>query len=68
MKIFIEGMSCAHCQAAVTEALAAVSGISAVSEVSLSGKYAAVEGSAPAAVIREAIEDIGFDFVRIENE
>ena len=67
MKVFIEGMSCAHCQAAVKEALEAVAGISAVKEVSLQGKFAEAEGSAPAAVIREAIEEIGFDFIRIEN-
>lgn len=67
MKIYIDGMSCAHCQAHVKEALAELSGITNVSEVNLDGKYAAVEGTASQASITAAIEDAGYDVIRIED-
>lgn len=65
-KIHIEGMSCAHCVAHVTETLTALEGITAVKEVSLSGKYAIIEGTAADDAIKAAIDDAGYDVVNIE--
>lgn len=67
MKIYIDGMSCAHCQAHVKEALSELSGITNVTEVNLDGKYAAVEGTASHTAITTAIEDAGYDIIRIED-
>lgn len=65
-KIYIEGMSCSHCTAHVTETLANLPGVLSVVEVSLSGKYAVIEGSASDQAIREAIDEAGYDISRIE--
>lgn len=63
--ISIEGMHCEHCVQAVKDALAAVAGVDKVS-VSLTDNNAIVEGTAlNNAVLKEAVEDIGFDVVAI---
>ncbi|WP_194895457.1 heavy-metal-associated domain-containing protein [Catenulispora pinisilvae] len=58
------GMSCGHCSAAVTEALTALPGVSAV-EIDLPGKRAVVTSAAPleVAVVRDVIEDAGYQLV-----
>jgi len=65
-KIYIEGMSCNHCTAHVTAALANLPGVLSVIEVSLSGKYALIEGTASDQIIREVIDQAGYDVSRIE--
>jgi copper chaperone CopZ len=58
------GMSCGHCSAAVTEALSALPGVSAV-EIDLPGKRALVTSVAPLeiAAVRDAIESAGYQLV-----
>lgn len=63
-KIQIEGMSCNHCKAHVQEALEAVNGIEAV-EVSLEEKCAIVTGDVAEDILKEVIDDAGYDVVGI---
>lgn len=65
-KILIEGMSCGHCVAHVKEALEGIDGVSAV-EVSLEGKYATVETEVNDEILKEAIEEEGYDVLKIEE-
>ena len=65
-KISIEGMSCEHCVAHVKEALEGIDGVSTV-EVNLEGKYAAVETDVNDEILKEAIEEEGYDVVKIEE-
>lgn len=65
-KISIEGMSCEHCVAHVKNALEGIDGVSAV-EVNLEGKYATVETDANDEILKEAIEEEGYDVVKIEE-
>ena len=65
-KISIEGMSCEHCVAHVKNALEGIDGVSAV-EVNLQGKYAAVETDVNDEILKEAIEEEGYDVVKIEE-
>ncbi len=63
--ISIEGMHCQHCVNAVTEALKAVEGVTSA-VVDLEGKKAVVEGeNLQDAVLKEAVEDTGFDVTAI---
>lgn len=64
-KISIEGMSCEHCVAHVKNALEGIDGVSAV-EVDLEGKYATVETEVNNEILKEAIEEEGYDVVKIE--
>lgn len=56
----VKGMSCSHCQHAVSDAISSVEGVSRV-EVSLADGCAVVEGSAQAEEIIKAVEQIGYD-------
>jgi copper chaperone len=58
------GMSCGHCSAAVTEALGALPGVSAV-EIDLAGKRALVTSDAPLEItaVRDAVEDAGYQLL-----
>lgn len=58
------GMSCGHCSAAVTEALTALPGVTAV-EIDLPGKRALVTSHAPLeiAAVRDAVEDAGYQLL-----
>ena len=61
----VEGMSCSHCEAAVKGALSALSGVAGVT-VSLADKTVQVDydgGAVTAEVMREAIEEQGYDVV-----
>lgn len=60
----VEGMSCEHCKAAVTNGLKEVAGVTAV-EVNLEKKEVAVQHNEVVTVdaIKEAIEDQGYDVV-----
>lgn len=65
-KILIEGMSCEHCVAHVKDALEGIDGVSKI-EVSLEGKYATVETDVNDQILKEAIEEEGYDVVKIEE-
>ncbi|WP_297429750.1 heavy-metal-associated domain-containing protein [Clostridium sp.] len=65
-KILIEGMSCEHCVAHVKNALEGIDGVSSV-EVSLEGKYATAETDVDNEILKEAIEEEGYDVVKIEE-
>lgn len=64
--IKIEGMSCMHCVGAVEKALNAVAGVQNVN-VDLDNKVATVDvvGSITDEILREAIEDQGYDVISI---
>ena len=65
--IRIEGMSCGHCTARVAKALDALEGISSVS-VDLDSGTAVVEAADTVTdeAIIEAVDDAGYDVLRIE--
>ncbi|MEG1254262.1 cation transporter [Clostridium sp.] len=64
-KILINGMSCKNCVGHVKTALEGLNGVTSV-EVNLEGKYAVVETSETDAVLKETIEEEGYDVVGIE--
>ena len=66
-EIIIEGMSCGHCSARVDNVLSELSGVT-VESVNLETKTAtvALTGEVTDAVIREAIEDAGYDVIEIK--
>lgn len=64
-KILIEGMSCKNCVAHVKNALEELAGVSEV-EVNLEGKYAVVETTESDDVLKDTIEEEGYDVVEIE--
>ncbi len=61
IRLKIEGMSCGHCSKAVNEALAAVPGVPAVTEVSVERGEAVVEGNPDPKALLAAIEDAGYN-------
>ncbi len=57
----VEGMSCGHCKAAVTEEIARVAGVSAV-DVDLDAKRVVVHGAGVSDdAVREAIAEAGYE-------
>ncbi|MFQ5488458.1 MAG: heavy-metal-associated domain-containing protein [Gammaproteobacteria bacterium] len=60
IRLKIEGMSCAHCSKAVTEALAGVAGVTAVKEVSLERGEAIVEGTPSPDALLAALTEEGY--------
>ncbi len=64
-KILIEGMSCKNCVAHVKNALEELAGVSEV-EVNLEGKCAVVETTESDDVLKDTIEEEGYDVVGIE--
>ncbi len=66
MKIWIEGMSCQHCAAHVKQALEEIPGLKDI-EVSLENKWATANGIASKTTIQSAIEDEGYDVIKIED-
>jgi len=57
----IEGMSCGHCKAVVTEEVGAVAGVSAI-DVELETKRVVVHGEGVSdAAVREAIAEAGYE-------
>jgi len=65
-KILIEGMSCEHCVGHVKNALEGLEGVTSV-EVSLGNKCAIVETTTADEVLKDAIEEEGYDVVKIEE-
>ena len=60
IQLKIDGMTCKHCVAAVTDALNAVEGVTKV-EVTLEPGAATVTGSASADALIEAIKQEGYE-------
>jgi copper ion binding protein len=60
VELAVEGMTCASCVSRVERALAAVPGVTTAS-VNLATERATVTGSADAASLRKAVEDVGYD-------
>ena len=56
----VEGMSCAHCVAAVRDALGKVNGVKAV-DVDLASRRVCVRGGFDDAAVRAAIGDAGYE-------
>jgi copper chaperone CopZ len=57
----VEGMSCSHCERAVTAEVGSVPGVATV-EVDLAGKLVRVRGTGVEdAAVREAIDEAGYD-------
>lgn len=65
-KILIEGMSCKNCVGHVKEALEGLESVTSV-EVNLEGKYSIVETTANDEIIKETIEEEGYDVIKIET-
>lgn len=60
VQLKIEGMTCMHCVAAVTSALAAVDGVDEVVEVSLQNGSATVRGKAATDDLIAAVKESGY--------
>ena len=60
LELKIEGMSCMHCAKAVTEALAAVPGVTGTPEVSLERGAARVEGYPDPDALVAAVKEAGY--------
>jgi copper chaperone len=56
----VEGMTCMHCVNAVKKALAAVDGVEAVVEVSLSTGSATVQGNPDRQALVAAVKEAGY--------
>ena len=67
-QIKIEGMSCGHCIKHVEEALKEIAGVTNV-QVSLQDKNAVVEiaNTVSDRMLKEAIEEVGYDVTGIHN-
>lgn len=65
--IYIEGMACGHCKAAVEKALGALDGVSKV-EVSLEEKLARLilDKNLEDAILKNAVEEAGYEVVEIK--
>ncbi len=63
MTLNVRGMSCGHCVAAITSAVAPLPGVTDVA-VDLDNGLVTVEGSADEASVVAAIEDTGYDVDR----
>lgn len=60
MVLHVTGMSCDHCVRAITAAVSALPGVTAV-DVDLAVGAVRVEGTPDAAAVTTAIEDAGYD-------
>ena len=63
--MLIEGMMCGHCTGRVTNALNALEGVE-VLETSVEKKHALVETEVSDELLKEAVEDIGYDVIDIK--
>lgn len=60
VRLFVHGMTCSHCAAAVEKALLGVQGVEEVSVFQASGRVV-VKGQADAGMLMQAIDAIGFE-------
>ncbi len=61
IKLKVTGMTCQHCERAVTEALAGVSGVENVVAVSRELDEAVVEGSPDVTALISAVKEEGYE-------
>ena len=61
IKLKVTGMTCQHCENAVSEALSGVSGVDKVVSVSHERDEAVVEGSPDVASLVAAVKDEGYE-------
>lgn len=68
MKVIIDGITCEHCRTRVEKALSEIDGIKRAA-VDLEGGFAVLEMEKDVSVevLRKAIENAGYTFVRIED-
>ncbi len=64
-KILIEGMMCNHCKKRVEDALTGLEGVSLL-EVNVEEDYAFVDTEVDNNVLKETIEDCGYDVKEIQ--
>lgn len=60
IELKVTGMTCGHCEAAVTKALAAVPGVAQVVKVSRNEERVIVDGDADVGAVIAAIEEEGY--------
>lgn len=60
VELEVHGMSCGHCVASITTAVAPLPGVEGV-DVDLAGGVVRVAGDVDERVVTEAIEDCGYD-------
>ena len=65
IELRVTGMSCKHCVAAVTDALAAVPGVTSVESVNLDDGGASVHGSASVDALISAVKQAGYEATAI---
>jgi copper chaperone CopZ len=60
----VSGMTCGHCEGAVTEEISAIAGVSAVKAVAATGEVT-VTSAAPLdeAAVRAAVDEAGYELV-----
>ncbi len=61
IKLSVKGMTCEHCERAVTQALQGVKGVERVVEVSRDKEAAVVEGQPQAEALVRAVEEEGYE-------
>jgi copper chaperone len=61
IKLRVTGMTCQHCERAVSEALDGVSGVDEVVSVSHERNEATVEGSPDVSALISAVKDEGYE-------
>ncbi len=61
IKLKVTGMTCQHCENAVSEALSAVSGVDAVVSVSHEQDEVVLEGSPDMATLIAAVKEEGYE-------
>ena len=63
MSLTVDGMSCDHCIASITKAVAAVPGVTGV-RVDLQANAVTIDGDAERSRVVDAIEECGYDVHR----
>jgi copper chaperone CopZ len=63
--ISIEGMSCGHCTGRVEKALSGLENVKVI-EVSVDAKHAVVETTVEDSILKETVEDAGYDVIGIQ--
>ena len=61
IKLKVTGMTCEHCEKAVTNALSDVAGVDKVVDVSRERQEAIVEGAAETEALLAAVRDVGYE-------
>ena len=61
IKLKVSGMTCEHCERAVTNALADVAGVDKVVAVNRENEEAIIEGSADTEALLAAVREEGYD-------